>query len=326
MRTSGRAVTAFACVCAAVCATQSSMAFARTASNAGGRGGQPSVESYHYYMDAVRYRTKLCVGDVAEYTMAVYRQSTSSADRTALYGVKVEGYPNDSAVATFIGKTKVGVSTSWTSPDGSDFASISADFKLKAGKKPGKTTLVFQGSVRGVDALVGYVSFNIDIKVVQCKFKVSGTLRFPPDSSGDTSVPFPPLVARIKPVQLDADDEGHLTGSATIHWVSASATASVGGISCTNIETFSADAQVKINGDTSEDGVLTLSFVFPQASGLISMSCAGIPGGSGSFPYLPDQLTVDVPSRGGTFDHAASYNDDRFPGVAIITVKPIKPS
>ncbi len=128
--------------------------------------------TYRYYMEPSRYQTKLCVGDPVKYDMHVYRQAMGTdTSRTDVFSTKVEAYPNDKSIGSFA-QANVVVSI------GSDGYPGIAGFTF-TGKKVGKTTLVFQGKVAGVEIQRGYVSFNIDIQVIQCKFKISGTTRFP---------------------------------------------------------------------------------------------------------------------------------------------------
>ena len=270
--------------------------------------------SYRFYMEPVEYRTTLCTGESAVYSMVVYLQA-STGPRDPVSGVKIEAYPNDTKLGSFDKGSQV--------TQGFDGLPVTAEFKFKAGKKPGKTTLVFQGAVRKVDIQTGYVSFNIPIRVVDCKFKVSGTLRFPPDESFNP-IPAPPLIVRIKAKELTADTEGHLSGSATVHWVSASVTRGVPGGTCTAIETFGRDDEVLINGDVSDDGVLTLTFEFPTANGLITMGCNGIFLSGQKFPYLVNTLTVHIRTKGGVVRSPAAYKDAKAPGSAVIVVKKVK--
>lgn len=270
-------------------------------------------------MDLSRYRVTLCLGESSVYSVVIYRDATSGPESlTFVDGVKVEAFATDKTIGAFTGKDqKAGVAMQSTAP-GFDGSPLSADFTFKAGKKAGKTTLVFQGAVKGVDIHVGYVSFNLDIRVIQCKYKVSGSTRFPPNGKDNPDIVYPQLVTRMKQVQLTADNDGHLTGSTSIHWVSASLSSG-----CVVLETFAADGQVTINGDVSDDGVLTLSFVFTPVSGFATETCGPV-SMSGTYPYLIDPLSVDLSTKGGVVRPAVSYNQQSISGVAAIVVKPVK--
>jgi hypothetical protein len=271
-----------------------------------------------FYMQPTESRTTVCTGDSATYRIAVYVAVgglTPGTVTSDMNGVRVEGYVNDAALGTL----KPAAATT------ADFAGgvSTADFVFKAGKKPGKTTLVFQGAVKGQDIHVGYVSFKIPIRVIDCKFRVSGTLRFPADSA-ISPVPGPPLVAIIKPQQLTADTDGHLSGSATIHWNNASVSAGIGPLQCTAREKFGADDQVIVNGDVSDDGILTLTFEFPEANGVITTSCAGLATPPQPFPYIVHKVTVRIATKGGTIRAPATYKDTGTGGSATIVVKKVK--
>ena len=272
-----------------------------------------ATQTFRYYMDVARPRNTLCLGESAVYTVYVYRDATTGpSSPSAMDGVKVEAYPADPNVGTFIGKDQ---GKQWTGPGFYD-EPLSADFTFKAGKKPGKTTLVFQGAVKGVDIHVGYVSFNVDIKVIQCKYTVSGSTSFPPNGKDNPDIVYPRLIAKLKKVQLVSDADGHLTGSTSIHWKSASLSSG-----CVVNETFSADGQVTINGDVADDGVLTLTFAFTSVAGFATETC-GPASASNTYPYQIDPLTIDVPTKGGVV--TPKITQSGFPGVASIVVKPVK--
>jgi hypothetical protein len=271
-----------------------------------------------FYMQPTESRTTVCTGDSATYRMAVYVEVgglTPGTVTSDMNGVKVEAYPNDATLGTL--KPAKAITAEF------DGGVATADFVFKAGKKPGKTTLVFQGAVSGQDIHVGYVSFNIPIRIIDCKFKVSGTLRFPADTA-ISPLPGPPLVAVIKPQQLTADADGHLSGSATIHWNNASSSATVGPLRCTARETFSADDEVIVNGDISDNGILTLTFEFPKADGTITMSCAGENTPPQFFPYIVHKVTVHIGTKGGLIRTPATYKDTGTGGSATIVVKKLK--
>jgi len=277
-------------------------------------------EDVRFYMNPTASRTTLCTGESATYRMVVYGELTVHAPTPGtatldLHGVKVEAYPNDAALGSF----------KPTSAITADFSGgvATADFVFTAAKKPGKTDLVFQGAVKGFDINVGYVSAMIPIRVVDCKFRVSGALHFPADTAF-TPIPGPPLVAIVKPKQLTADADGHLSGSAIIHWNNSSASAAIGPLQCTASEKFGADDEVIVNGDLSDDGILTLTFEFPEANGIITTSCAGESTPPQPFPYLVHKVTVHISTKGGTIHAPATYKDTGTAGSATIVVKKVK--
>ena len=279
------------------------------------RRGQQDVR---LYMNPTQSRTTVCTGDSATYRMAVYVEVgglTPGTVTSDVHGVRVEAFPDDAALGTFKPKSAVTA----------DFSGgvATADFVFKAGKKPGKTNLEFQGAVKGFDIQVGYVSSRIPIRVVDCKFSVSAALRFPADTS-IIPIPGPPLVAFVKPKQLTADSDGHLSGSAVIHWNNASTSFSLPPLRCTATEKFGADDEVIVNGDVSDEGVLTLTLEFPEANGTLTTSCAGLDTPPQQFPYLIHTFTVHVPTKGGTIHAPATYKDTGTGGSATIVVKKVK--
>ena len=279
--------------------------------------------SYFYKLELGQYRSTICFGESAKYTVYVNR---SSHDRgvptTHVDGYRVGANPNNSGFGSFIGGQKSGgLTTTVTGPGGGN-PPMPAVFTFKAGKKAGRTSLNFV--TLNPDPSGPYLFLAVPITIEKCKFTISGTMRFPPDTSF-APLPAPPLVAQLKPVQLSADDGGHLTGLATIHWVSASVSASVGGVSCTARETFGADGEVQVDGDVIEPGgLLKLTFVFPGATGNLSITCAGEKVNAGTFPYVINSFVVYTFVKGGVFPFPITYNDDRLPGSARIVVKAAK--
>jgi hypothetical protein len=278
-----------------------------------------STLSAQFSMRPIQYRTTLCTGDKVSYQLAVY-VAVSGGDSPgtaieAVQGVSVEASAGDPALGAFTPSSNSTVSF--------DGGPATADFTFKVGKKPGSTNLDFQGAVKGYEIHVGYVSFRVPIRIIECKFRVSGVLRFPADTAS-IPIPGPPLVAVIKPKQLTADSDGHLSGSAIIHWNNASASASIGGVRCTAAEKFGADGEVIVNGDVSDDGILTLTFDFPEAKGTITTSCAGNDVPPQPYPYLVHQVTVRIATKGGLVRTAATYKDSSTSGSATIVVKKVK--
>jgi hypothetical protein len=272
------------------------------------------------YMNATVAPNTVCTGDSVHYQMTVFaeltlRTPTPSMITWDVRGVVVSAFPDDATLGTF---TK----PSETTEDFSDGVAT-ADFTFKAGKKPGKTNLEFQGAVKGFDIQTGYVSTRVGIRVIDCKFSVSGALRFPADTA-ISPIPGPPLVAFVKPKQLTADTEGHLSGSAIIHWNNASASATIPPLQCTAKEKFGADDEVIVNGDVSDDGILTLTFEFPEATGTITTSCTGLSTPPQQFPYLVHKITVHISTKGGTIRAPATYKDTGTGGSATIVVKKLK--
>jgi hypothetical protein len=282
----------------------------------------PAV-TYRYILAAAQYRSTICFGESAKYSVYVNRDSPDrGVPTTHVDGYRVGANPNQSGFGSFIGGQKSGpLMTAVTGPGGSN-PPMPAVFTFKAANKAGSTSLnfvTFNPVLGGPDLFL-----VIPITIKKCEFTISGTTRFPPDTTF-SPLPAPPLVAQIKPAPLSADDGGHLTGLATIHWVSASASASVGGARCTALETFGADGEVQIDGDVIEPGgLLKLTFVFSGATGNLSITCAGEKVNGGTFPYVINSFVGYTFTKGGVFPFPITYNDDRLPGSARIVVKAAK--
>ena len=133
-------------------------------------------------MDVVSPRTTLCFGEKVRYKVIVYRTADDPADfpvPVPVSGVKVEAYADNRAIGTFAGQGRGGSAFVSTELDFS--TPYSAEFTFTAGKKEGATTLQFQGLVSYVSPVGrGYVSFEVPIRVIACKYMVSTVVRFPP--------------------------------------------------------------------------------------------------------------------------------------------------
>jgi hypothetical protein len=268
--------------------------------------------SFRFYMQPTEYRTTVCTGDAATYSLAVYAEGSGSGPEPvtlAWRGVRVEASVDDAALGTLSPPSAItedfsgGVST--------------ADFRFKAGKKNGTTNLQFKGSVAGF----GTVSFKIPIRVVDCKFKVSGVVFFPPDTAY-IPLPDPPLEGTLRPTQLTADTDGHLSAHALIHWGNGKTIANIPPDVVTATSRFGPDQEVIVNGEVSDDGILTLTFEFPMANGTITWTdIAGSTIQDLPTAYIVNKVTVKISTDGGTVKVPASYTTTGTGGTATFVVK-----
>ena len=241
----------------------------------------PSPGAMVFQMEPAGSRAKICTGDSAQYSVAV--KAYFGSDSTFVFpGFKVEAFPGDKALGSFAKST---VTTRRFAGE-----PAIATFTFKAGSKPGKTILFFQGRFPNLGAIEGYVSANIPISVVECQFQISGALRFPADKSG--GVPLPAIVVALRPTKLQADPQGHISGSASVHWFSGSASVKLEGGTCTGTLKFGKADQVVIEGDVNENEVVPLTFKFPPALGSWSGQCDGLSVPMGTSQYSIKQLTV----------------------------------
>jgi len=143
----------------------------------------PGRAGIRLYMDIVQPQTTVCVGKTVSYEARVYMAfdpplttpKGNKVENSALAGVKIDATSADPNVGDIVGK-KQGPVTRVTGGT-EDLVSLesgaaipnSAIFKFKA-RKAGKTTLYFEGLAFGE-----YVSFNVPVNVIPCKFKVVAT-------------------------------------------------------------------------------------------------------------------------------------------------------
>jgi hypothetical protein len=125
------------------------------------------------YMDVVNPKTTICVGKEVNYEARVYTPPRTivgiKINAYALPGIKVEAFSQDKSVGDFVGAKK-GIRTRFTGSTDEllddEATPHTAYFTFKA-KEAGKTTLYFEGVAQGQ-----YVSFNVPVKVINCKYKV----------------------------------------------------------------------------------------------------------------------------------------------------------
>ena len=273
---------------------------------------------YRFTLDIASPRNTLCLGETAHY-VATVNLSEVSTDTSfqSVAGVKIEAYPNDRSVGHFLEATKGGSVVKVTGFDLE--VPATADFTFVAAKKPGKTTLVFQGLVEGYAGL--YVSFNVGIRVIPCKFKVSTTSRFQGDAINNPDIPYPPINSGMKTTEIIGDATGHFTGEADVRVFGATKTTGP----CTVVERFPGTAHVDISGDIFDDGTLTLNFTYTPVPASGTETCGPVTVSVPGSTYTFDPLKVNVRPTGGTIKSPHTYNATQFKGKTTVVVIPEKP-
>lgn len=274
--------------------------------------------TYRYYMDVVSPRTTLCLGEKVRYKVVVNRTADGDTDGPVpVSGVKVEAYADNPAIGTFAGQGKGGnvfVSTEL------DFSTpFSAEFAFTAGKKPGSSTLQFQGLVNHVSPLGrGYVSFAMPIKLIVCKYMVSTVVRFPPNGTYNPDAVEPPIVATMKPTLLTADADGNFSGTGTLHWRGTSFRSG-----CTVSQRFGPDTSVAISGKIFDDH-LDVRMIYEPGSGSLTTSCGGVSVPAPFDPVQLDQLDVELSPKGGSLKQTQAHTQGSFAGTVLISVTQVK--
>lgn len=211
--------------------------------------------------------------------------SMGFAKGISMANITVEASSVNKSVGDFVG---TGTAKTVVVLDG-DLAGLGAKFKFKA-NKPGKTTLYFEG-------LVGkeYVSTKLDVTVLPCKFKAKTVLQF--------STGFYNLAGISSDAVMIADEQGHLTGSASMSWAYSEVIS--GGGPC-RYSMLAADSQVDLVGQLDEDGgqVMTTA-TFQPTTVSSTVSC---PPFTGTGPDLATvhPLTFTVDSSGGVSTQTAT--------------------
>jgi hypothetical protein len=269
----------------------------------------PPREIVNFSMQVQNPKTTLRCGETVTYLVKVELAQSKGAPTPAprslglpkgqsVINVKVEAVSVDKNVGDFIA-TEKGYATAKTSMVfDDDLAGLGAKFKFKA-KKPGKTTLYFEG-------LVGeeYVSAKLDVKVLPCRFKLNSVSIF---KVGMTSV-------GIMDGEIEADEQGNFSGSTIVNWT----TSMLCGIS-SPIAPSTAD----LIGTINESGQLAGEITFGPITSVGGGSC-GVGVATANFGTL-DPLTIKASSEGvSVYTQAQAINatNGSFTGTATIVLVP----
>lgn len=259
------------------------------------------------YMDIANPKYTVCAGKEVSYQARVFTPPRTlpigiKVDAYALPGIKVEAFSQDKNVGDFVGTIK-GFKTRVTGQSDEllddEPTPHTAYFTFKA-KKAGRTILYFEGMVHGE-----YVSFNVPVKVINCKYKVKLVSKW---SAGMISV-------ATMDGEIESDEQGYFTGSATVNWVTSKICGIVSPI---------APSKADLTGTTNASGQLVVQITFGPASSSGGGPCDGISVTTSNF-LTPDPLTITVAASGGTFRKVqlVTAKNGSFPGSATITVIPL---
>lgn len=288
----------------------------------------PAPELVNFSMKVENPKTILRCGETVTYILKVELQQVSllaptpapeplgSPKGLPVINIKVEALSRDQTVGDFVG-AKNGIATARTEVVfDDDLATLGAKFKFKA-KKVGKTTLYFDGLVEGQ-----YVSFNLPVKVIPCKYKVKTTAKFSSNPNNDPAILPPPITARMENAELTADANGHFTGTANMQWFGGTQVSLLqGGLTCTVVEKFSASSPVDLTGEMSDDGQFTLNLTYDTVWSSFTETCS-VASASGTLPYILDPMKLIMPDTGGSLSQPQGYNKSSFMGSVAIEVTP----
>jgi len=256
----------------------------------------PAGELVNFSMKVINPKTTLKCGETVTYLVKVEVEQAAvnlptpapgpsgSPNGLPVIVTKVEAFSKDTSVGDFVGAKKGTLTTARTTVVfDDDLATLGTKFKFKA-NKVGKTTLYFDGLVEGQ-----YVSDNLDVKVIPCKFKVKTILESPSEvvdtraSSGEAVV--------------TPDENGNYTGSSTMSWVFSAHPP------CTVVYT-APDSQVALTGRLDDDGkqfVATATFAPTTVSATFDCTYGS---GSGQSPMVLPPLQFKASSSGGVSTQA----------------------
>jgi hypothetical protein len=280
-------------------------------------GAAPTSPTYRFSLDIASPRNTLCVGEKVTYLATVFADpQVGTPIFVEVPGVTVEAYANDKTVGYFDRNKNAAVVRHVTGSLGVE--PPAAEFTFTAANKPGKTTLVFQGLVKGFDAATGYVSFSVGIRVIPCSYKVTTTTRYPVNYTHNPDIPSPAIVARMNTITITGDNTGHFTGEGDVVLVGGTKT-----VGCSVTERFAARGHATISGDIFDDGSLVLNFTYERVASDVSERCGPARVGS-SVPYFFDALKVSLRQTGGVKTLPSTFNAGSFTGSTTAAVTLVK--
>jgi len=252
----------------------------------------PAREGIRLYMDIVNPKTTICVGKTVNYEVRVYMAfdpplktpKGNKVDQSAIAGIKVDATSADTNVGTIAGSkqgplTRVtGGAEDLVNLESSAAVPNAAIFKFNA-RKAGKTTLYFEGLAFGQ-----YVSFNVPVTVIPCKFKVIAT--------SNMSACYPGGCIKFRGVivegQVTADENGYFTGTAPVVWISSSVVPNCGAVNKLGI------SSVQMRGNLNESGQLLLELDYKPVQFSDVIKCP-LGAGGGNETIKVSALKVTVP-------------------------------
>ncbi len=187
---------------------------------------------------------------------------------------------------------------------------------LFTAKKPGTTTLKFTALVKNIwiganEEVIGSsvkIEKPVTVKVRNCKYKVETVSQFSAQGV---------KLASTMEGEMESDEQGNFTGSATVNWVGG--VASIGDCSAAYYDV--ASSQADLTGNQDDSGQLAAEVNYLGA--VITMSgCA-----SASGTMIPDPLTLSVPSSGGVSTQSQNLHEPNyfsFYGSVVIVVIPVE--
>ena len=249
----------------------------------------------------------ICIGDKGDLTVRILGDKVDDSETDALtpkihlLGISVYGgVVGDYGIVTLSPSTAV-ISASNDPPDSARFTFVA--------KKAGQVSLDFDAQVNTSwfgpfsSPESGTVKQSVNIKVVQCKYKVMTVWKHNDVIYHTTGSSDQVLMTR--------DESGSFTGSGTMHWVYAYV-----GKTC-KMQASASPSPVKLKGTLDDDGgQFTVAVTFGASTIPSSVSCPGASAGATRTGTL-DPLTISVASSGGTFTKSLAG------GTATIVVVPL---
>jgi hypothetical protein len=199
----------------------------------------------------------------------------------------VEATSKDPSVGDFVGARTEKTTVVFDD----DLVTLGSKFRFKA-NKPGTTTLYFEG-------LVGkeYVSLNLDVEVLPCNFKARTSSTF--SAQGIT-------ILSAMDGEMQMDEEGSFTGTATVNWVGAPTAAG----NCSGTIDI-ASSQADLTGSLDENGQLRAEVTYLPAALTHNFCCQGICATDTAL-VTPAAVAMSVPPSGGVSRQSQDLYEPRY--------------
>lgn len=182
-------------------------------------------------------------------------------------------------------------------------------------KQAGTTTLKLTTTNNGQ-----VVTANVPVTVEKCEVELTSISTW--DIPGEAHLG---LIASIHRAPMNADDQGHLTGTANVKWFLAAGR--VG--DCVGDVTLVNENVADLTGQVGADGQVTVNVFYQPAEVTLTDTCANAEGSiTRDRTVLVDAaaLTLTFPADGGTVtvSHALTAPDP-VAGSAVVVVHPVTP-
>lgn len=280
-----------------------------------------------YSLEIVNKTVTLCVGETLSYEILVLQHWLEAppgwADKiklpepTALWFVKIDPHSTDTSVGDFEDK-KPAITTAII--DDGYWGPPTAHFRFTA-KKPGNTTLYFEGMVKGYDIHLDYVSDSLHIKVMDCIYNVNTNSLWVYTTPAGTAFANAFIYDALLETIVDPEEGNFRAENVPVKWVVVEHIPNYG--STVSIHDGTATITAKALDET-----LKVNIEFNSVSG--AETICGAPGcGGGPLTLAADPVSYLTTVAGGAsppISNKLTGNGKAVQGRTYVTVTPVETS